>query len=146
MLREPEISIVSKWLAAGGEIKRIPCGVSGGTHWQSQMCRRVGVAGHVKRHGARYVEQEAIPFIAGGEITMAQARVAAVWGMLHKCGPMNEHRLSLALDLNHDACGKVIDALIAAGAAEDVLETGLVRAIGDAAPNWRDFLEQRRAA
>lgn len=140
MLAEPELTLVCAWLEAGNSVQRIPPGISGSLFYTVQ--RQRGMIGHFKRHGARYVEREALVYIALGLITVAQARIATVWQTLREQGPMNANALELALGVNN-AGRQSLEELVKINAGEEVRGRRFftVRAIGHVAPHWRDYLQ-----
>jgi hypothetical protein len=149
MLHEPEASMVAAWLAGGGTVQRVPFGITGNVWRFADHARRMGTWGAFKRYGAKHIEPAALPHIAMGEISAAQARVGVVWEVLRVNGPMYAEQLGRVIDLDKNACRRALRELVAIGAGELVLDARFttVRVAGTCAPHWKDYLgPQSRAA
>lgn len=144
MLPEPEMTLVARYLDCGGAIKEIPFGVSGASWSFGKTARQSGSWGAVRRYGGLHIEAAAMPHIAAGELTVAQARVGFVWTLLRRNGPMTVTELVLALRLSDRTLRATTRALIALGAAQMLMADGprkLAALERPRAPHWRDFLE-----
>jgi hypothetical protein len=149
MLHEPEASMVAAWIDGGGKIRLVPFGVSGKVWRFADLARNTGMWASFKRYGAKHIENGALPHIAYGEISAAQARVGVVWEALRARGPMYAEQLGRAIDLEKNAARRVLHELVAIGAGAWVPDArfATVRALGATPPHWKDYLPaQSRAA
>lgn len=143
MLHEPEARLVRAWLDSGGMIQLVPFGISGKAWCFAQLARRSGAWGAFKRYGGKHIEPAALAYIAGGQITAAQARVGMAWQILRDRGPMYAEQLARATALDRNAARRVLTELIAIECGEAVANAAFltVRATGAAPPHWSDYLE-----
>jgi hypothetical protein len=152
MLAEPELTLVQAWLSAGNQPRRVPFGVSGECWNFGKTARQSGAWGSFRRYGGLHIEAEALPFIAEGQLTAAQARVGFVWALLRRRGPLTVDELADALRLSERTARATVRALVEMSAVEAVITAGpkKLRAVERAkAPHWTDYLmlpAEKRAA
>lgn len=148
MLQEPEFSIVAAWYAAGNAPRVVPFGVSGHACTFQDRARKLGAWGSFKRYGALHIDADAMPYIAGGLITAAEARAGFVWALLKERGPMKLDDLAVAMHLSRRIVADVRDAMLKIEAVEFV---PLARAMALKAvdmprpPHWSDYLSEQQA-
>lgn len=143
MLREPERSLVQDWLDKGGKIKPVPFGVSGDAWCFAVVARQMGAYGTFKRYGGLHIDAGALPYIARGEITAAQARVGFVWALLKVRGPLTISELSQALHLSRRTASMVLHEMTKAGVLQVLIGKGAQKLCAvDLArpPHWTDYL------
>lgn len=149
MLHEPEQSIVAAWIAAGHAPQIVPFGVSGDAWTFAAVARQSGCWGSMRRYGGLHIEAEALPYIADGLITAAQARVGFVWGLLRINGPMSVPKLSKTVFLSGRSVRCVLDELIKMEAIEVLtcMKPWQLRAVDlPRAPHWTDYLQANARA
>lgn len=153
MLPEPEMQLVLRFLAQGGRVNVVPFGVSGESWNFGKTARQSGAWGAFRRYGGLHIEPEALPYIAAGELTAAQARVGFVWALLRRRGPLTVDELAAALRLSERTARATLRALEAMAAVDVVLTSGpkKLRALERMRPpHWSDYLKdvpsQLRAA
>lgn len=144
MLHDPELSLVETWLSNGGEIRRVPFGVSGDAWTFGKKARAMGSWGAFKRHGGLHIDAAALPYIARGEINAPQARVGFVWELLRAHGPLTIKQLAAAMHQSERTASMVLHEMTKTGVVQVLISTGAqkMRAVDlPRPPHWTDYLQ-----
>lgn len=148
MLREPEASIVRAYLSNGGEVKRVPFGISGHVYGFQEESAVLGRRGWAVRFGVRHIPLDVLPFVMAGVVSVPIARADLVWELVHaNDGRATIAALAKALGLSGPCIGVVLEFLesIEAVVRQQCRPARFV-AIGKA-PDWRRYIKgERRAA
>lgn len=149
MLHDPELSLVRAWLDKGGAVQRVPFGVSGDVWCFAMVARQSGAYGAFKRYGGLHIEAAALPHIARGEISAAQARVGFVWALLKLRGPLTIKELATALHFSRDTARPILHEMTKNGTVQVLIGKGAQKLCAvdlPRPPHWTDYLPAQAQA